>query len=166
MAELIPYTTDYSGRQVDIELLQSISKPVIIEQVSISTVTKPAKIVAGIEKLVQRYANLILSVIGDTHFDVNNGAELMKLILGNQIQNQGRLQNAFASSNVQVIRQLQIDDEQEEVYGTQPDDEKIDRAELLDSSVDYATSTIYLRIQLYTLAGDEVVFVVPATAPR
>jgi len=166
MSRFIPYTTDYSGRQVDLELLQSIAKPVAIEQVTLSSMTKPAKIVAGLQKLAQRYAALLLSVIGDTHFDSANGSELMKQLLGGRIQDTGRLQNIFGLSNMQVIRQLRSDDAQVAVFGTQPTDEQIANAVLLDARVDFPTSTVYLRIRIDTVAGTSMTFVVPATAPR
>lgn len=162
----IAHTTDYSGRQVDVELLQSIAKPVDIERVSLSSITKPAKIVAGIQKLVQRYASIFLSVIGDVRFDAKHGSVLMRQVMGGTIQDKGRLLNVFGEANLQVLQQLRRDDNQEDVFGTQPDDEKIASAILLDSNVDYITSTIFMRIKINTLAGDDIVFVVPATAPR
>jgi len=166
MAQHIPYKVDYSGRQVDIELLQSIARPVELQQVTVSSVTQMAKIVTGIQKLVQRYASLILQIIETTHFDQENGSELVRMLMAGVIQNRGRLQNAFAISNNQVVRQLRKDDAQEEVYGTMPEDEQLDNAQLLDYDIDFARSTVYLRIRITSRAGDSLEFIVPTTAPR
>jgi hypothetical protein len=166
MALHIPHTVDYSGRQVDIELLQSIAQPVELQQVSVSSVTQTPKIVTGIQKLVQRYASLILQVLGTTHFDQENGSELLRMLMAGVIQNRGRLQNAFAISNNQVVRQLRKDDIQTEIYGTLPEDEQLANAQLLDYDIDFPTATIYLRIRLTSQAGDSLVFIVPTTAPR
>lgn len=166
MTRQIPFTQDFSGRQVDIELLQSVSRPVIIERVTLSSVTQPAKIVAGVQKVVQRYANMLLSVLGDTHFDKAKGTELMRQILGGRIQSKGTLIGSFALSNIDVMQQLRLDDALTAVYGEQPDDERIVDARLLDANVDYNTQTIYLRVMISTLAGDKIVFTVPASSPR
>ena len=166
MAEHIPYTVDYSGRQVDIELLQSISKPVDLQQVSVSSVTQTPKIVTGIQKLVQRYTSLMLQLLGTTHFDQDNGSELISTVVAGAIGSPGTLQNLFAVANNKVIRQLKKDDVQTDVYGTMPNDERLDSTTLLDYDIDYGSSVAYLRIQITSVAGDSIEFIVPTTAPR
>lgn len=156
-------TTDYTGRQLDVELLQSITKPAELVPVTLSNVSKPPKMVAGIEKLVQRYALLLLTNIGEVHFDQEQGGDLLKLLLEGYVQDVGQLNYAFASANNLVISQLNNDDLNTDTYGTIPPDEMIKEATLLDSSVDKATSTAYLRIQVISQADTDFVFVVPVT---
>jgi hypothetical protein len=57
-------------------------------------------------------------------------------------------------------------EEDEETYGTVPDDENIVETTLLDYTADYTTSTLLLRIQITTASGDEYTFVLPTTVPR
>ena len=166
MSQYIPTTTDYTNRQVDIELLQSIAKPVDLEQVSISSVTQAPKAVTGIQKLVQRYTSALLNYLDSVHFDPTYGTQLLATILSGGVQNIGQLQGVFASANSLAIGALQNDDRQTEVFGAIPDDESIATAQLLDQSIDYTTATVYLRVLLTTLAGDSITFVVPATSSR
>jgi hypothetical protein len=60
----IPRTTNYAGRQVDMELLKTISVPAGSVAVTLSIGDNEQKTVAGIQKAVQRYAVLLLSVLG------------------------------------------------------------------------------------------------------
>jgi len=166
MSESYPYSVNYSGRQVDIEMLQSIARPVEIERVTISSVTDTPKIVAGVQKLVQRYALLLLSTVETIHFDEEQGASLISSLLGGIVQNRGRLQNIFGLANNRVRQQLNKDDLQTEVFGTVPDDERLKSAILLDFDVDTANSLVYLRVKLITVAGTSLEFIVPTTAPR
>ena len=166
MAQHIPYTLDYSGRQVDIELLQSITKPVELQRVTISSVNQTPKLVTGIQKLVQRYASLLLTSVGTVQFDQTAGTVFMPNVAHGLIQTRGRLQQVFASSNLAVIQQLRLDDEDTDTYGAVPEDEQIASARLLDFDIDFVASTIYLRILITTVAGSDIEFIVPTTAPR
>ena len=166
MAEHIPYTIDYSGRQVDVELLQSIARPVVLESVTVSSVTQPAKIVTGIQKLVQRYTSLLLAITGTTHFDSGNGSVLLDRVMRGAITTKGRLINAFAIANGQAIKQLKRDDKQTDIFGSMPDDEQIQTATLLNADIDHETATAYLQVQITSRAGDNITFIVPTTAPR
>lgn len=166
MDKHIPRKTDYSGHQIDVEALQSIARPVDIERVTLSIADRPPKVVGGVQKLVQRYAITFLSVIRDVHFDPDQGSEFMRQVFGGRIQDMGRLLNVFAESNLRVIQQLKSDDNSPDVFGEQPDDEKIEKARLLDADINYATQTIMLRVALTTAGGDKIEFLVPAQAPR
>ena len=156
-------TTDYSGRQVDVELLQTIIQPSGVVPVSISSINTAAKMVAGIQKLVQRYTLLLLTNLNDVKFDAEQGGDLLKLVLDGYVQDTGQLQYAFASANNRVVTQLNNDDLDGETYGTTPMDEMISEAILLDANVEKATSTAYLRIQIISQAGTEFTFVLPVT---
>ena len=164
--ENYPYTTNYSGRQVDIELLQSITKPVKLKKVNVSNVSETPKIVTGIEKLAQRYTLLFLSTLGSIHFDTDQGTELVGQLLGGVIQNRGNLESAFAVANNLVMQQFEKDDLKTDIYGEIQDDENLDDVKLLDFDIEQATGTIYLQIQLITVAGDDITFIVPTSAPR
>lgn len=164
MAASIPTTNSYASRQIDVELLQTIITPDKEQRVSLSNVKKTPKFVTGIEKMAQRYANLLLSFLNTTHFDQDNGTTFLSQLLGG-VQNLGALQSVFASANAAVLSQMSSDDAKT-VYGTLPNDERILNAVLLDSNIDAGTGTAYFRVQLTSLAGDAFVFVIPSTSVR
>lgn len=163
MATPIITTTDYTGRQIDVELLQTVIQPVEVLRVSLSTIVTPAKMVTGIQKLVQRYALLLLTNIGDVNFAQDQGGDLLRMVLGGYVQDLGQLQFAFASANTAVVRMLSDDDLDTDAFGSVPADERISSAVLLDSRVDKATSTAFLRIQVVSQAGSDFTFVLPVT---
>lgn len=166
MAKLYPSTIDYSNRQVDIELLQTIPEPVELIRVNLALSNSTPKIVTGLQKVVQRYALLFLSTVGEVKFSQRQGAYILSQVGGGRIQNRGQLQAAFASANSRVLGQMRSDDAQTTAYGTMPADEIIVDARLLDFDIDFEKSTVYLQIQLLTQAGTSVTYVVPVTAAR
>ena len=159
-------TQSYTDRQIDIELLQSIASPQGEVPVSVSSVTKPPKVVAGVEKLVQRYAKLFLTSRGELGYNPAEGTDFIRALIQGAIQDQAGLQAQFAAANELVVNQMQQDDNQPNTFGSQPDDERIASTQLLNSSVDFTTATVMLSIQLTTAAGTEVTFVLPATTIR
>jgi len=157
-------TTDYAGRQVDVELLQSIRTPDVTQRVSISNVKHTPKMVTGLEKMVQRYTNLLLSYLDSTHFDSANGTDFLGSLLGG-FQNLGVLQSVFTVANSGVLSQLGADNSNL-MYGPIPDDENIVSAVLLRSDIDIGSSTVLLQVQLTSVSGDTAVFIIPATSAR
>ena len=156
-------TTDYTGRQLDVELLQSITKPAELIPVTVSNVSTPPKLVAGIQKLVQRYALLLLTNVGEVKFDQEQGGDLMRLLLEGYVQDVGQLQYAFAYANDRVTRMLNEEDINTDLYVASSPDEQISTATLLDAQVDKVTSTAYLRVYIVSQAGEDFTFVVPVT---
>jgi len=165
MANLYPYAIDYSNRQVDMELLQSVPEPKELLRVTLGLSSDTPKIVTGVQKMAQRYALLFLSTIGDIQFDPNQGGVMLAQVGGGRIQNQGQLQIAFAETNSSILGQIKADNAND-LYGVIPDDELIVDAQLLDFDIDFSKSTVYLRIRLITRAGSDIVFIVPVTATR
>ena len=165
MAVFYPTTENYSNRQVDIELLQTILKPNELQQVNLSLADTTPKIVTGLQKVAQRYAHLFLSTVGEVKFDRRQGALILSNILGGRVQNNGQLQVVFANANSNVLSQMRGDDAAS-VYGDIQPDERIVDARLVDSDIDFASSTVYLRVQILTQAGTTITYVVPVTASR
>jgi len=162
-----PAILDYSNRQIDIELLQSILKPGVDPQrVNLAVVTKSPKIVTGMEKLVQRYTLLLLTRIGEIHFDPTSGSSLMDALLSGTIQSKGNLLTLFSLANLSVMRTINQEDSLTDIYGDMPLDEQLQSANLTDASVDTATATVYLNVSLTTKAGSNMEFIIPTTTPR
>ena len=160
---VVAITSDYTDRQIDIELLQSIAVPAGSQPVSLTTVQQPAKVVAGIEKVVQRYALLFLTTAGDVAYDLAQGAAFIKQLMRGNVQDRAALQTYFATSNDSVVQQMQSEDSQVSTYGSQPLDEQLESTALLDFSIDFATATVMLSVELTTKAGTSITFVLPAT---
>ena len=157
-------TTDYTNRQLDVELLKSVLQPALLVPVTVSNVAKPPKMVTGMEKLVQRYTLLLLTEIGSVKFAPTQGGNLLTFVLNGYVQDVGRLQYAFANANAAVSAMIVDDDLATPTYGSQPADEKLKVARLLDASLDRATATAYLRIQIVSKAEDNFTFVIPVTS--
>ena len=156
-------STDYTNRQVDVELLQTVVTPEGTIPVSLSNVSKPPKVVAGIEKLAQRYTLLLLTTAGEVKFAQDEGGSLLALVLGGAVQDLGQLQYAFAQANNAVVAMLNDDDLNTDTFGAVPQDEQISGATLLNSSVNKATATAYLQVRITSQAGTSFTFLVPIT---
>jgi len=158
-------TTNYSGRAVDIELLQTISDPSGEKQVSISMTQPVARIVSGVQKTIQRYAAIFLSM-KDSKFDPDLGTDVLKLARSGYLSTRQRIATTFAFANADVLEIMQKDDLDPKYVDQQPDDEKIYQVQLVDYLIDYSQARLSLRLLLTTLAGDAVEFILPTTAPR
>lgn len=167
MVQTYPAVLNYSNRQIDVELLQSILEPNVDPQrVNVALVTKGTKIVTGMEKLVQRYALILLSDRGGVHFDPTFGTTLMSDMANGNIQNKGTLLTSFSMANLGVTKIMRDEDALTATYGSQPLDEQLQTATLVDATIDTATATVYLKVSLTTRAGANMVFVIPTTTPR
>ena len=158
-------TTDYTGRQLDLELLQSVTTPTALQRVHLTSVGNEPKIVSGIEKAVQRYTVLLLTTVGDIRFDPGVGGVLVSKLAGGQIQNLGYLYHVFALANSSALKALAHDDGSE-VFGSIPDDERITHAVLENAAMDYATGTASLTVVITTAAGSAFTYVVPVNTLR
>lgn len=158
-------TTNYSSRAVDIELLQTIENPTGEKQVSISLSRPVARIVTGIQKTVQRYAAIFLSM-KDSKFDDSLGTDIMAQMWGGQLTTRERVAAAFAFANADVMEIMQKDDKSLAYVDVQPEDEQVSQVDMLDYKIDYAKAQLMLRLLITTAAGTSVEFVLPTTAPR
>ena len=157
-------STDYSGRLVDLEVLQSVSV-LAPTAVSVSSVSKTPKNVTGAQKAVQRYALVFMTTAGDVHFDTTFGTSFMRAIASGQVQNNNQLLNSFAIANSTVLQLLAAEDAKAD-FGNQPDDERVINAQLTNHTVDIAHGRVLLYITLTLASGDTTSFVLPTTVPR
>lgn len=159
------YTTDLSGRQLDIELLQTIAAPAGSTRLSISVTDQP-KSVAGIQKMAQRYTLLLLTELGDVHFDAEAGSSFWEDMIAGAAQNAGQVAFAFAFASSDAIEQMQREDNNSALYGEIPEDERIVSADLDEWSINYQSATLFLKVSLYNRLGDAYVYVLPAKVAR
>lgn len=150
--------TDYSNRTVDINLLSSIVNPTGTVEVSINMGLSRAKVVTGIQKLIQKYTLLFLS-IKDAEFNEDQGTDFIPDMLAGIIQQPGSVPSSFAFANADVVNMLK-----ESVDDNTPEDEQIQKVRLQDYSVDYKKGLLYLNIRIITKSGDSALFVLPTNA--
>ena len=153
-------SSDYSGRLVDLELLQTVSKPVALQRVYISNVRDTPKAVTGIEKAVQRYTLLLLQTLGSVAYAPTLGGRLMELLSRGYISNLGYLRHIFGIANFNALSAMARDNS-DSGFGTLPDDENIVGATLAGAAIDRSTGTVTLEITITTAAGSAYDYVVP-----
>jgi hypothetical protein len=162
MAYTITY--DYTDRQIDLQAFRGNQRPVGQFRIELSlTKDGVSQQVAGIQKLVQRYVNLLLTRAGDVHFDQGSGSSFFVDICIGGVYTAEQLLHSFVFANAGVIAQLQAEDANPD-YGPTQQDEMIADARLLSSFFDNAAGLLNLRIWLRSRTGDSVTFVVPVGA--
>ena len=161
MSKVYTVTRDYTGRQVDLEAFLAPSLPTRDVRVVLGMrLTKTPRRLAGIEKLVQRYVNLLLSPSGAIHNDPDSGSLLLRDIQLGGTYTAEQLLHSFIFANSEVINQLRSDDADPD-YGASADDEMIADARIVQATPDYQTGRLRVTIRLVTRSGDQVTFVVP-----
>ena len=158
------YTTNYSNRQTDIEVLQTILKPTGNTALNFSITSSPVKAVTGMQKLVQRYTILLLTQLGTVKFATDQGTTFMADLMRGAAQNSGQVTAVVAFANLSVVQELAVEDANTDEFGSIPDDERLVSATLSDFTVNKATGVLSLIIKLVNAAGDSYTYVLPVTA--
>jgi hypothetical protein len=149
--------TDYSGRKVDISILRT-PQPTAVGSHPVSLAFgKNAQLCAGVQKLVQRYAIILLSNIGSQTEYPNFGTRfLLTLQQGLSPVDALRARQIFSLANYtasNIIKNYQI------TATDLPQDEQLDSSSLIDIVL-YAGSASF-SVQITTLAGDVIDFLIP-----
>lgn len=152
--------SNYSGRQVDLELLQHVEKPVPYIRVT-PGIADGTRIVSGIEKAVQRYAKLLLTNIESVRFHQWYGSNMLPMIANGAISTEPQMELVFAIASDRAVTAMMSDDNDFETFGTPPDDERIETAELDHIELDVANATIHIQVNLTMVSGDTYIYVTP-----
>lgn len=163
---MITPSTDYSGRLVDLEYLQTVMTPTGVTPVSKSLALKQPKMVTGLQKLLQRYTILLLTNIGDVYLAPSQGTDFIANVLKGGGRSRGHIIRTWAFANVDVVAQLRREDNDTDLYGPVEDDERIARADLIDYTVNTSTSMLNLVIYIENEVGASSRYVVPVPVPR
>lgn len=157
-------STDYSMRQVDLESLQTVSDPRGVVAVVIDNVgNNVARAVTGIQKAVQRYAQLLLTAVGDVRFADDRGSVLASALSTGTVGNIGYLTHLFVVSSIAALDSMTTDDANTDKFGTLPDDERIISAELTDVVLQHDSAGAAFSVRLTTFAGESYSYVIPVT---
>jgi len=154
-------STDYTGRQSDLCFLSGIAGPGTgTAEPALSIVSDPKR-VTGVQKLMQRYTNLLITKLDSIEFAPGVGTSLVPSIQGGRASNEAYLQHIFAVASANALDVMAADDSNTTLYGTTQDDEIIESADLTDIIIDYARATVSLSVSITTAAGDTYDFIVP-----
>lgn len=159
--------TSYAGRQLDMELLQHVAVPYnqrVFPAVDHGKDGTGPRICAGMEKVVQRYAKLLLTDLGSVKFDSDLGNDLMSSIRKGEVYSTAWMTQLFNEANRNVLNAMIADDNDYDTFGDLPDDERIDTAELVDLEIDQTTATVRIHVKITTLAGEEYEYIAPVAS--
>jgi len=149
-------TTNYSGRTVDLLLLQFVGTPQADVRVRPDAANVP-RMTTGIEKLVQRFAQLFLTQVGTVRNRDTEGTDFMSLLGSGHIYDDNTLRSAAAAANKAVFNQMRTED----LVLNTPDDEMLESSTITDLSMDRSTATVSVTFALTTAAGDKYVYTIP-----
>lgn len=161
-------TKSYAGRQVDLELLKHVEDPAAFSafrRVDPDVVPTP-RIVAGVEKAVQRYTRIFLTTVGTVRLAKDIGNDLLRSVALGRVQNKAILNHLYSIANAKTLAVLREDDA-DTTYGAIPDDERIVSTRLKDLELVYDAVTggrVRIHIFITTAAGEGYTFVIPVAA--
>lgn len=148
---------DYAGRTVDLLLLKTVTEvPTVNHRVGLDVSGTPM-IVAGVEKLVQRYALSFINAMGSTMFRPSHGTSLIPDVSAGLVYDMATLEANAAEANLLASNQVKAGDEESE----SPDDERLDRADVTDLAYDRSRALIRITVKLTTMAGGTYVYIIP-----
>lgn len=158
----------YAGRQVDLELLKHVEDPAgyVRAMEVVPEVAPVPRIVAGIEKAVQRYASLFLTNVGSVHADSSVGNSLLDEVFRGRVSTQSTLDHLVAVADSDTLDTILLEDG-DGSFGDVPDDERIVSSEVLDARLVYDSilgGRVKVRIGITTAAGESFTFIVPVEA--
>lgn len=150
-------TTNYTGRKKDISIffgprpLDSATQKMSIK------FGKPSAFIAGVQKVIQRYAIAMLTKLGSQENYLDFGTSfLTNLQNSSSVVSKNDVEHFFNYANISVLdnfRQYQADNKDF------PLDEQIDTATLINYLV--GTDSVSFNIQIVTQAGETIEFVLP-----
>jgi hypothetical protein len=150
-------STNYSGRTVDVSILRTPNAQAIDPVTVTPAFGNPSQLCSGVQKLVQRYAIILLSNSGSQSGYPTFGTDFLKTLQqGLSPVDAIRARQIFSLADyntVNVIKGYQI---------TNPDipaDEQLSGTQLLDLTL--YSGSISFSVQLTTLAGDIANFLLP-----
>jgi hypothetical protein len=150
-------TTSYVGRKKDISVLQNPDGLIADPQEIALKFGERARFCAGIQKLIQRYAILLLTNIGSQKYYPDFGTDLIyKLQAGISTVDLIGATQLFNLANFEAVNTL-LNYQIEDTFS--PPDERISSATLSDINI--ISSSIYFSVTITTEALSSISFVVP-----
>ena len=154
-----PTTRSYAGRQVDLELMSHVEDMLPSQKVDPDVHSLP-RIVAGIEKAVQRHAKLFLTRMGTMRMEPGRGGRVLSEIRAGRVSDLGVLTALCGAANAEALDLVRRDDA-DESFGFIPDDERLSMVSVSDVSLDRSKGRVHVRLEYSSVAGDSYEFVIP-----
>jgi hypothetical protein len=154
-------TTDYSGRKKDISIAFRIDPSNINRQIVDLRFGKVSSFVAGIQKLIQRYMITFLTILGTQPNYPQYGTDILKILQQGNTISKNDLVHLFNFANLKVMTLFKA---YQSSNPSEPSDEQISTAVLQD--IQTGADFVYFDVKIFTLAGDEVNFLLPIPDQR
>jgi hypothetical protein len=148
-------SVDYTGRTVDLLIFQGVQE--FGDQQITTGWGEAGELCTGIQKVAQSWLQLFLTDQGTVLNEPTRGSTFLLSVRRGRIQVDDDVPSEFAIGAAQVSRTMAAD----AIGQNLEDDEILDRAELLDYSVDNIASNLYLRIRIWSLAGNSRIVYLP-----
>lgn len=147
---------DYVGRTHDLLAFHGAApgRSVQLEEALVPADGRGGYIVAGIEKLVQRFLLALLTITGSKANKPTEGCQFLLDARRGRWRTSADVYQSFYASLVDVKRQLQLDEDDDT-----PADETYAGATLEEASIDWPTARILVRLN--SAAGTARTFVAP-----
>lgn len=152
---------DYAGRTVDLLLLKTILEVPFARtrmEIDVSNVAGEPMIVSGIEKMVQRFANVFITAMGSAKFRETYGTNLVSRVKHGFVYNMATLEAEAAEANMLARTQIRQADEDEDET---PADERLASSEVVDLVFSKEKATVRISILLTTEAGSSYTYIIP-----
>lgn len=152
---------DYADRTVDLLLLKTILDVPIVHKrmgIDVSNAVGEPMIVTGIEKMVQRFANFFITIMGSAKFRETFGTNLVDRVAHGFVYNMATLEAEAAEANMLARMQMRQADEDE---NDTPDDEKLARSEVVKLEFSRERALVRISVLLTTEAGESYTYIIP-----
>lgn len=145
---------EWAGRSVDWNVHHGVRPGMLAPLVGSLERLGRGWLVAGMQKLVQRYLLLLLTPQGSMPYLPRRGTSFIALLRNGWVRTPSDLRAAFAISQTELLPQLRALEQRGD-----PPDERLASATLV--GVELAGDHAILRIQLRSQAGDTTTFLLP-----
>lgn len=142
---------NYTGRKVDLSLFPSIANSGI--RVAAGVSSNP-KAVAGLSMMAQNFARILLTPMGTYRGDPKMGTNFFNKLSSRSMQYPSDIKQAFLIESGRVLEYMH-----DAVTAATPLDEQVGSVSL--GNVDLGSTSVSLRIDLVSKAGNSVFFLLP-----
>ena len=151
-------STDYSGKTQDMLIVQDGNYTGEAALVSFSYGTGLGKVIAGIQKLVQKVLLMLFTDAGSVTYDPSFGTGFMPYVRGGLLRDEADIVATFNQAILVIQERLELD-----ASADTPDDETLESVEVTDVDVDLTQGLLKLGATLTTAADTSVVVIIPIT---
>jgi len=149
--------TQYVGRRFDLLAFRGAARDgVQLLTQSLFDTESSGQVITGIYKLAQRFLLEFLTEKGSLQYAPERGTEFMTKLRQGFLQSDQDVVIEFNFALVDITQNLVSE---EESFGTMPDEERFDKAELLNFTI--LSDLLQLRVQVTSLAGTSREVILP-----